>query len=168
MSANIVVADAGPLHYLILVDSVEVLSRLFDHVLVPIAVRDELLHPRAPQKVKDWIAEARPWLEIVSVENVQPVHGLHRGETEALQLALARKAAAVLMDDMDGRAAAVRLGLVPIYTVALLELGAEKGYLSLPDAIAKLRQTNFFVAPEILDATLERDLQRRKGAGSGE
>jgi predicted nucleic acid-binding protein len=165
MSANIVVADAGPLHYLILVDSAEVLSRLFDHVLVPIAVRDELLHAKAPQKVKDWIGEARPWLEIVTVENIQPVHGLHRGETEALQLALERKAAAVLMDDTDGRAAAVRLGLVPIYTVALLERSAEKGYLDLPDTIARLRQTNFFIAPEILDAALKRDLLRREGTG---
>src|SRR5262249_31859682 len=101
-------------------------------------------------------------LEIVQVVNVQPVRGLHQGETEALQLALDRKAAAVLMDDMDGRAAARRLGLTPIFTVSLLELAAEKGVLDLPTAIAKLRQTNFFIAPELLEAALERDRQRRE------
>ena len=53
--SSIVVADAGPLHYLVLIDCGETLGRLFDHVLVPFAVRDELLHPRAPQKVKDWM-----------------------------------------------------------------------------------------------------------------
>src|ERR1043166_3373204 len=91
-------------------DCAEILASLFDHVLVPFAVRDELLHPRAPKKVKDWILQSRPWLEITPVTHVQPVRGLHKGETEALQLALERKAAAVLMDDMDGRAAARRLG----------------------------------------------------------
>jgi predicted nucleic acid-binding protein len=135
MSANVVVADAGPLHYLVLIDSADILPRLFDHVLVPFAVRDELIHAGAPKKVTDWILQHRPWLEITVVSNAQPVHGLHKGETEALQLALERKVAAVLMDDMDGRAAARRLGLVPIFTVALLERAAERGLLDLPSAV---------------------------------
>jgi len=161
MSANIVVADVGPLHYLVLIDSAEILPSLFDHVLVPFAVRDELIHPGAPKKVKDWILKAWPWLEITPVAKVQPVRGLHKGETEALQLALERKAAAVLMDDMDGRAAARRLGLLPIFTVAILERAAEKGLLDLPSAFVRLRQTSFFISEEILDAALERDRQRR-------
>ena len=102
MSAHIVVADAGPLHYLVLIDCADALIGLFDYVLVPFAVRDELLHPGAPKKVKDWILQPHPWLEITPVMKVQHVHGLHKGETEALQLALERKAPAVLMDDMDG------------------------------------------------------------------
>jgi predicted nucleic acid-binding protein len=161
MSANIVVADAGPLHYLVLIDSADVLPKLFDHVLVPFAVRDELIHSSAPEKVRDWILEVRPWLEITTVAKTQVVRGLHKGEAEALQLALEKKAAAVLMDDRDGRAAARRLGLLPIYTVALLELAAEKRLLDLPLAIAKLKQTSFFVSPEILDAALERDKRRK-------
>ena len=75
MSANIVVADAGPLHYLVLIDCAEILGSLFDHVLVPLAVRDELIHPGAPEKVKDWIVQPRPWLEIIPVSQVQPVRG---------------------------------------------------------------------------------------------
>jgi predicted nucleic acid-binding protein len=164
MADNIVVSDAGPLHYLILIDCAEVLATLFNHVLVPLAVRDELIHPGAPQKVKDWMNQSRPWLKLASVSAVQPVRGLHRGETEALQLAVEHKAVALLMDDMDGRAAARQLGLPTVFTVAILELGAERGLLDLPTAIAKLRQTSFFVSQEILDAALERDKNRRRGA----
>lgn len=162
MPANIVVADAGPLHYLVLIDCAEILASLFDHVLVPFAVRDELIHPAAPQKVKDWILKPRPWLEITPIREVQPVRGLHKGESEALQLALERKAAAILMDDLDGRAAARRLGLSPVFTVAILELAAEKGLADLPSAIAKLQQTSFFISQELLDTALERDRQRRE------
>ena len=160
--SSIVVADAGPLHYLVLIDCGETLGRLFDRVLVLFAVRDELLHPRAPQKVKDWIVSARPWLEITPVTHAQPVPGLHKGETEALQLALERRADAVLMDDMDGRTAARRLGIPTIYTIAILELAAEKGFIELPAAIAKLQQTSFFISQEILDAAMERDKERRE------
>ena len=164
MPANNVVADAGPLHYLVLIDCAEILASLFDHVLVPFAVRDELIHAGAPKKVKDWILQLRPWLEITPTTQVQPVRGLHRGETEALQLALERKADAILIDDMDGRAAARRLGIPIIFTVATLELAAEKGLIDLPSAIGKLRQTSFFISKEILDAALERDRQRREKA----
>ena len=66
------------------------------------------------------------------------------------------------MDDMDGRAATRRLGLSPIFTIAILELAAEKGLVELPAALAKLQLTSFFVSQEILDAALERDRARRQ------
>jgi len=66
------------------------------------------------------------------------------------------------MDDMDGRAAARRLGLSPIFTVAILELAAEKDLLELSPTIAKLQGTNFFISQEILDAALKRDRERRE------
>ena len=52
---SIVVADAGPLHYLVLVDCAGILEKLFDQVLVPCAVRDELLQLNTPETVKAWI-----------------------------------------------------------------------------------------------------------------
>ena len=161
MADNIVVSDAGPLPYLLLIDCAEVLASLFDHVLVPFAVRDEF-HPRAPQKVKNWILQPRSWLEITPVAQVQQVRGLHKGETEALQLALERKAAEVLMDDLDGRGAERRLGLSAIFTIAILELTAEKGIVDLLSAVAKLQQTYFFMSQEILLRAFERDRQRRE------
>jgi predicted nucleic acid-binding protein len=57
---SIVVADVGPLHYLILINSAEILARLFERVLIPMRDRDELLHPNAPQKVKDWMPGTKP------------------------------------------------------------------------------------------------------------
>lgn len=163
--SNIVVADAGPLHYLVLIDAADILASLFDHVLIPFGVRDELIHFGAPKKVKDWILHPRPWLEIVPVGNVQSVPGLHKGETEALQLALERKITTILMDDMDGRIAARRLGLFPVFTVAILELAAEKGLIDLPSIISKLRETSFFISQGILDAAIDRDRQRREKQG---
>lgn len=160
--SNIVVSDAGPLHYLVLIDCADTLPELFDRVLVPFAVRDELTDPGAPQMVKAWITQTRAWLEIAPVAHVQTVQGLHRGETETLQLALERRADAVLMDDMDGRVAARRLGISTIFTVAILERAAEKNLLDLPAAIARLQQTSFFVSQEILNAALQRDKLRRE------
>ena len=159
--SSIVVADAGPLHYLILIDCADTLANLFDRVLIPTTVRDELAHSDAPRKVKDWLTASRSWLSVEAVNPIPLAH-LHRGEAEALQLALQIKAAGVLMDDLDGRAEARRLGCTVIGTVGLLERAAEKGLLELPATIARLRATNFFASEELLAAALARDRQRRK------
>jgi len=95
------------------------------------------------------------------VTHPQPIGHLHRGEAEALQLALPAKAACVLMDDLDGRSEARRLGLVVVGTVGLLERAAEKGLIELPVAFSRLRGTNFFVSDELLAATLARARQRK-------
>ncbi len=155
------VAYAGPLHYLVLVDEVNILGNLFDRVLIPEAVRNELLQLKTPEIVKTWINRPPPWLKVEQVTNVLPIHGLHPGESEALQLALQAKAVGVLMDDLDGRKAARRLGLSVVGTIGLLERAAEKQLIKLPEAVSRLRQTNFFIAPEVLNQVLERDRLRR-------
>ena len=55
---QLVVADTGRLHYLVLTGDIELLPKLFEHVLVPRVVRDELADAEAPQAVQDWIAHA--------------------------------------------------------------------------------------------------------------
>ena len=60
----LVVADAGPLHYLVLTGDIELLPKLFERVLVPQVVRDELANAEAPQAVRDWIARAPGWLDV--------------------------------------------------------------------------------------------------------
>jgi len=50
------------------------------------------------------------------------------------------------MDNMDGRMAAHRLGIPTIYTIAVLELAAEKGLIELPAGNCELQQTSFFIS----------------------
>jgi predicted nucleic acid-binding protein len=160
--SDTIVADSGPLHYLVLVDCADLLARVFDHVLIPIEVRDELSHRNAPARVKNWIGSAQPWLVIERVKEFRPITGLHPGEAAALQLALQTSTRALLIDDMDGRVAARRLGLTVVGTIGLLERMSELRLIELGAAISRLRRTNFFVSPELLNAALERDRQRRK------
>lgn len=49
----IVVADSGPLHYLILLEHTELLQRLYGQVLVPEPVAKELSAARAPAAVRE-------------------------------------------------------------------------------------------------------------------
>src|SRR5216684_571006 len=52
MPTRLVVADTGPLNYLVLIEAIDVLPRLFEQILVPAAVYDELAHADAPAPVR--------------------------------------------------------------------------------------------------------------------
>jgi len=106
---RLVVADTGPLHYLVLTGDIALLPHLFEKVLTPERVRDELAHAEAPSAVRAWIAAPPPWLDIRPVEYERSsgdLAALDAGERDVIALALATKADLLLMDDHDGVTAA--------------------------------------------------------------
>jgi predicted nucleic acid-binding protein len=56
----IVIADTSPVSYLIRIGEIEVLPRLYQHIVIPTAMCGELKSPRAPQAVRDWTAAIPP------------------------------------------------------------------------------------------------------------
>ncbi len=62
---NIVVSDASPINYLVLINAAEILPRLFSTVLVPRVVWEkELQHPEASEQVRAWSKTPAPWISI--------------------------------------------------------------------------------------------------------
>jgi predicted nucleic acid-binding protein len=83
----LVIADTGPINYLILVGHIDLLPRMFERVILPSAVQTELSNPVAPLPVQRWIASPPVWLEVVETQGPDPVAGLHEGEAAAIALA---------------------------------------------------------------------------------
>jgi predicted nucleic acid-binding protein len=150
------VADAGPLHYLVLIDAIHLLPRLFATVLVPDIVRDEIGRANTPSLVRDWIAQPPSWLRILPTPplGTLPFPRLDDGERAALALAVSQRADIVLIDDRRGVAAVRSQGLVAVGTLGLLDQAASRGFVDLAAAAARLTATNFRYPPELLDALL--------------
>ena len=155
----IVISDSTPLHYLILIDEIQVLGELFGQVVIPQAVFDELQHENTPPGVKSWIADAPPWLQVrhTSVTTDPQLAVLGAGEREAILLAQELRADLLLMDDRAGRHEAERRNLKFIGSLAVLEEGAKRGLVNLREALAKRQQTSFRVSKEVLESLLERN-----------
>jgi predicted nucleic acid-binding protein len=75
------------------------------------------------------------------------------------------KADLLLMDERAGAREARRLGLTVTGTLGVLVRGAERGFVELALALGKLQQTNFRVAPEMIQQLLLED-DRRAGPSS--
>ena len=63
----VVVADTGPLRYLLAIGHIGILPQLFETISIPTAVHDELRHPSAPALVRHWAATPPPWLKVLPV-----------------------------------------------------------------------------------------------------
>ena len=80
-------------------------------------------------------------------------------------MALELHADAVLLDDRDGIKEALRQHIPTLSTFGILEEAAKQNLLDLPDAIARLSRTSFYLPPdEIIQAALQRDLERKESA----
>ena len=61
------VADTSSVNYAILIGEIEIFQLLYETVAIPGAVLAELSHVKAPEKVRNWIANIPLWLEVHSV-----------------------------------------------------------------------------------------------------
>ena len=161
------VADTSSLRYLVLINAIEILPRLFEGVFVPDIVHAELRHTHAPAMVRRWADAVRPWLTVVPTPSVQDadLRSLDAGERAAIALAAEIHPDLVLIDERAGVAVARARGLAVTGTLGLLERAAQRGFADLPTAFAALKATNFHVRHELLDALLAR--QREGDSGHG-
>jgi predicted nucleic acid-binding protein len=159
---SVVVSDTSPLHYLILCGAESILPSLFRQVVIPPTVFRELQQPNTPPPVRQWAASLPTWVAVQTPKTVNLKLDVDAGELEAICLAQEIHADAVLMDDRAGRSAAIHCGLAVVGTIGLLEQAAARGLIELPTALARLRQTNARLDPELIHAALARDQARRQ------
>ena len=118
----IVVSDTTAISNLLTIGRADLLTTLFERVIIPPAVWTELLafHPELPD-----------WLEVVTVSQVQRMRDyqrlVHAGE--AIALALEVRPDWLLIDDSDGRRLAKQEGAPVIGLMGVLLLAKERGLL---------------------------------------
>jgi predicted nucleic acid-binding protein len=153
------VVDTSPLIFLAKLDRLEFLKSGADQVVAPPAVFREIgeYPDAANQKIDD---ARRSWLGVRAVEDRRVVDvlraDLDSGESEVIALALEMQAERVILDDLDARRLARRVGVTPFGTLGLLLAARLRGDLeSLRVEIDRLRQAGFRISPALAQALLE-------------
>ena len=160
---NLVVSDASPIRYLVVIDAVSILPQLFSKVIIPQhVIATELQAQRTPPKVRQWATNPPPWVEIRTPAKPQNLN-LHQGEELAIALAL-EFGTPILLDEREARDVAQRKGLLVIGTIGLLELAASKNLISLADSLQELQKTNMRVHPSLIRDAVQRQAAQRPKA----
>jgi hypothetical protein len=128
------------------------LPKLFAEVVIPEAVRNELLRHHA---------QLPDWLRVSNVRDTERVEKYSKivdsGEAEAIELALELHADRVLMDERKGRKLAIQEGVAVIGLLGVVLLAKRKALI--PSARALLQrldhEAGIYLAPDIIDTALK-------------
>ncbi len=148
----IVVSDTSPLTALFTVGAADILPRLFCEVVIPEAVRDELLRGHAALPA---------WLRVEAVKNSAEVRrfaqSVDAGEAEAIELAKELHAARLLIDERKGRRLAAREGVPVIGLLGVVLLAKRNGLIpSARTLLQKLdRDAGMYLADELREQALK-------------
>jgi len=119
----VIISDTSPLTALLLIGRGDLLTSLFERVVIPPAVERELLCAHA---------DLPPWLEVTAPQRIPASvleGGLDAGETEAIALALDLHPDTLLMDERLGRRLAQQHGLPVTGLLGLLALAKNSGLI---------------------------------------
>lgn len=163
----LVVADSSPVHYLLLIDHIDILPPLYERIVIPEIVVSELHHRRTPEIVRTWMEAPPEWIDVRQPHLTASgtLAELDDGERDAILLAMELEADLLLMDDRRARVEATRRDMTAIGTLGLLERAALHNLLDLPEALARLLETNFRVDQALIDDLLARDASRKGESG---
>jgi len=153
---HLVIADTSPINYLLLIGQIDILPALFEKVILPAAVLEELRHPKAPTAVRQFVAACPTWVEVrmAAMVNDAALNALDAGEGAAIALAMELRADLLLMDDEEGVFVARQKGLEVVGTLGVLARAAQRQFLDLADAFDRIKRTNFRFRQEIMDEFL--------------
>ncbi len=113
----IVVSDTSPITNLAAIGQLDLLQKLYNHIVIPQAVYDEMVNIGKPVPGALEV-QTLPWIKTQVVTDRKTVRVIREneenidlGEAEAITLALEIKANLVLMDERRGRVVANNYGL---------------------------------------------------------
>jgi predicted nucleic acid-binding protein len=142
-----------------LIGKIDILRQLYPNVLAPPSVFAELTRANAPELVRAWMEHPPEWLQMRAPQHIpdEDLIGvrLGPGERDAILLAEELRAEELILDDRRGRWEAERRHLHVIGPLGILRTAAREHLLDLKDALARLRQTNFYISEEIIQRLLE-------------
>lgn len=156
----IVVSNTSPLMNLAAIGQLGLLERLFEKVLIPEAVLQELSVVGLEQFGTKEIRKL-PWIETRSVTNRTLVDylllELDKGEAEAIALATEMRADLLLLDERLARRAASRLGLRFTGLLGLLVEAKHRGFIVAvkPALDALTTKAGFWVSRDLYARALQ-------------
>lgn len=157
-----IISDTSVITNLISIDHLFLVQSLYETVIIPQAVRDELskCHPQLFTEIQP---EASPILQVRKASDSKRVEALQKrakldlGESEAIILALELKTELLLIDERRGRAEAQRLGIRITGLLGVLLEGKTKGFVKEIKPLMDLliEDSTFWISPLLYNKILE-------------
>ncbi|MBO1346543.1 MAG: DUF3368 domain-containing protein [Hormoscilla sp. GUM202] len=160
MTNAAIIADSSPLISLAIIEQLELLPQLYQRILLPPAVWDEVTVLGAGLPGAQAVRQAQ-WIEIQAPlpTILEPISLLvDRGEAEAIALAQSIPNSIVLLDDIQARRLVEHLKIPRIGTLGILRRAKNAGLITeVKVYIEQLLANGIYIKSSLVEAVL-RDL----------
>jgi predicted nucleic acid-binding protein len=163
---NEVISNSSPLILLAKIRKLSYLFSLFEYIIIPPEVFNEVIkqglennHPDAIQLEENYkkgvIKVKKPRIIYESLEKNK---NLHLGEIEALSLAIESKNSVILLDDEEARIFARKMGITVKGTLGILVENYNKQLITQKEAIDSLGKLNeiMYLSGEVFEFILQK------------
>jgi predicted nucleic acid-binding protein len=151
----LIICDSSPLVALSLCNELRLLDALFNEVIIPEKVYNEINKPGKPEagKIAVWSQG-----KVRRAENQQQAMNLSldAGESEAIALYWEKSADFLLIDEQKGRKIAIQRGIKIIGTVGILLRAKQEGFITIiRPFVDLLRNSPIRISDELYKKALE-------------
>ena len=156
----IIISDTSPISSLLAIDQIELLPRLYAKIIIPTAVKEELLRIES-RRPRIELLLSEDWLEVKQFSNQKVFDKVYlvldQGESEAITLGLELDADLILIDETKGRNVARSLGLQVTGLLGIIIEAKQKKLISsakeiIDDLVAK---AGFWVKQDLYDSVIK-------------
>ena len=159
----IVIADTTPIITLMKLNRLDLLEKLFDTVILPNAVYEELVSnsnyvTEAQMVVECPFLKRREVSDRQSIKILREVVGLDVGESEAIVLAEEKQADLLIIDERKGRRVAKQMGLKITGTIGILLHAFDYKILSSEEILScteSLRDSSIRISDSLFELILD-------------
>jgi uncharacterized protein len=150
----IVVSDTSPVLNLARIGRLELLALLYQQVIIPSAVHEELIRSKSDLPPAIDLA-SQPWLIVAAANDRKRVKELHEyldpGEAEAIVLAIELRADLLLVDERRGRRLASAAGLSITGLLGVIATGKRTGLIDLAKPLLDelIQSARFWIGPDL-------------------
>jgi predicted nucleic acid-binding protein len=156
------VSNTSPISNLAIIGRLDLLKLQFSDLWIPRAVEEELVaHPNQVALAAIQAAIGDGWIRVAAPQSTTPLNillpSLHKGEAEAIALAVDLRADTILIDEHEGRLLATQAGLSVTGVLGVLLRARLDGAISevQPEILALRTRARFFIAPSLEARVLE-------------
>ncbi len=155
---EMVISNTSPIFYLHRLGHLDLLHKLYEHILVPEAVVEELRAGKEQGEDVPDIADCN-WIEVLSVntpELVSLITDLGPGEAQVLTLAIENPGSLVLLDDGLAREIAGARNIKLTGTAGILLKAKQEGYIEAVEPLIRmLTQLGFRLSNDVINIILK-------------
>ncbi|PIE79086.1 MAG: DUF3368 domain-containing protein [Candidatus Delongbacteria bacterium] len=152
MAMRKVISNTTPILSLFKIDKLGILKELYDRVIIPFAVYEEI----EQGKEKPYYQDLRKldWIDIKSIKNEKSrlyFLDLDKGEAEVLILSGEENADLVIIDELLGRRYAKQMNINLTGTIGILLKAKSKGIIpSVKELLFELREKGSWINPKLI------------------